>query len=131
MASQRAQIKRKLAALLNWLGRVWFLTKPWQFVIAISLMALVFTMRYISSIGEVIGMDWYSALFRILTLVAFVGTFAYLFGLLRTEWEFTARPISIMVAGIVRDGLLKAFRLFSMVYLLSAGISLLLEPSAG
>jgi hypothetical protein len=93
-------------------------------------MALAFVIRYISSISEVIRMDWYSALFRILTLVAFVGTFAYLFGLLRTEWEFTARPISIMVAGIVRDGLVKAFRLFSMVYLLSAGVSLLLEPYA-
>lgn len=130
VASQRTQIKRKLAALLNWLRRVWSVTEPWQLIVLISLTTLVFAVRYYSSISEVIRMDLYRALFRILTLVAFAGTFAYSFGFLRTEWDFTMRPFSLLATGIVRDGIVKSIRIFYLTFFLSAGVNLLLEPYA-
>jgi hypothetical protein len=93
-------------------------------------MALVFAMQYYSSISEIMRMDWYGTLFRILTLLTFVGIFAYFFGALRTEWDFSARPSSTMVTGIVWVGLAKALRIFFVAFFLSAGVSLLLEPYA-
>ena len=125
-----ARGKGKLTAALNWLARAWSFARPWQFVLAILFMGLVFVTEYYSSIGEVIRMDWYGALLRILTLVAFVGIFACLFELPGTGWEFSTRPASVMVSGILGVGLLKAFRIFFLVYFLSAGLSLLLEPYA-